>query len=311
MSPKVSVILSVYNGQTYLVDAVESILGQTFSDFEFLIHDDGSTDKTLEILREFEENDSRISLSSGSNQGVVLSVNGLMDRATAPLLARMDADDISLPDRFALQVAYLDSNPDCVVLGGSTLAMDAEGRLIAPNLVPTEHNEIDSRNLRGLTSIVQPTVMMRKEAVEKCGGYNLEFPNAEDQDLWLRLAEIGRINNLRSVILKYRIHDQSMSGSRQKEQAEFAEKACKDAWKRRGVEYIFEYQPWRMEETRSSRRDFFIKYAWDAWNWGYRDTWRHYAMKAVVTAPFSIAAWKLVVFGWLRRPPQSNSDQNG
>jgi GT2 family glycosyltransferase len=195
---------------------------------------------------------------------------------------------------------YLENHPECVLLGTWTNNMDAAGRVVAPNISPTSHDDIDERNLRGTTCLVHPTVMIRKQAFDTVGGYDANYPASEDQELWLRLAEIGQIANLPDVLLDYRIHGDSVSAREDKLQAASCEKACNDAARRRGVEPVFAFKEWRMQDDRASRRDFSIKYAWDAWNWGNLGTWRHYAMKSVLHDPFSMNAWKTLVMGGLR-----------
>lgn len=302
-APRVSVVLSAYNAEAYLVEAVDSILAQTFTDFELLVHDDGSSDGTLEILHSFAAKDARVIVSTGPNQGVGVVPNLLAAKARGEFIARMDADDVCLPARFAKQVAFMDANPDYVMVACRGLTMDAEGRLIGPNKLPTDHETIDARHMRGLNTILQPAVTMRTDVFHALGGYNSDYPNSEDLELWLRLAEVGKIGNLPDILIKIRTHNHSLSSRRQDEQAELCKRACETAWARRGTTSEFEYQPWRMTEDRGSKRDFFLKYGWDAWNWGYRDTWRHYALKAVTTDPLSVKSWKLLIFGALRRPP--------
>src|SRR5213082_3006291 len=130
MSPVVSVLMPVYNAQRYLPAAVESILGQTFRDFEFIIIDDGSTDRSGEILRKFAAEDPRIKLISRPNTGYVVALNEALSCASGEFVARMDADDISLPTRFERQVAYLREHTDCVLVGTNVITMDSDGAMI-------------------------------------------------------------------------------------------------------------------------------------------------------------------------------------
>lgn len=296
--------MPVYNNAPFLSEAVESVLSQSFGDFEFLIHDDGSTDDSSDILRRYARRDMRISVSSTSeNQGVSAARNVLMRRAQGEFLAVMDADDISLPDRFEKQIAYLDAHPDCVVLGGSNIVADTKLRPIMCRIMPEGHETIDGLNLRGIVSIHHPTVMMRKDAIIRCGGYDTSNGTAEDLDLWLRMAEIGRIANLPDIVLKYRIHDKSISGSKQDLQRQTCRQVCEAAWARRGLTGMsFDYSDWRMADTTQARREFYLRYGWQAWNSGYRDTWRHYALRSVGLAPLSRQAWTLLVAGAFKRP---------
>src|SRR6056297_814950 len=178
--PRISVILPVYNAEPYLADAIESVLGQTYTNFELLIHDDGSTDGSIDILRDFAQQDSRIIMSSGVNQGVFATRNELQNKARGEFLAVMDADDICLPDRFEKQIPYLDAHPNCIALGARELTIDHKGRRIVALTLPLKHEEIDALNLRGLTSIRHPTVMMRREIVLQAGGYNEDYMAAGD-----------------------------------------------------------------------------------------------------------------------------------
>ncbi|TQE98476.1 MAG: glycosyltransferase [Spiribacter salinus] len=299
---KVAVVMAVYNGERWLAEAIESVLVQTFADFELLIHDDGSTDNSLKILRDYAATDARITVTTGTNEGLAATLNRLIGTARAPFLARMDADDICLPDRFAKQVAYLDENPDCAVLGACETTIDAAGRRIAKIRVPLTHEEIDANNLRGVTSITHPTVMMRRDTVLRCG-YDPTYPTSQDLDLWLRMAEIGRLANLPDIVLEFRIHGGSISGSKQDLQRQMCRRACEAAWARRGLTGMtFDYSDWRMADTPESRRAFHLRYGWQAWNHGYRDTWRHYALRSVADAPLSVEAWKLLIAGAIKRP---------
>jgi len=302
MTPRISVILPVYNAQDYLVAAMDSVLAQSFTDFELLAHDDGSSDGSLRILQDYARKDPRVVVTTGPNQGIVGTMNALIHNAQGDLLARMDADDICLPDRFAKQIAFLDANPDHVMVASATLMIDGDGRRIGTNVAPLEHAEIDAKNVRGITTIEHPAVMMRKDAVMSIRCYDPQFLLAEDLDLWLRLAEIGKIANLPDVLLQYRVHDNSLSASRQDEQEAVCRAACEAAWARRGVQSSFDFEPWRMQDTRVSRRAYYAKYGWRAWHAGYSETWRYYAFKTLRTDPLWPEGWKLLILGALRKP---------
>lgn len=310
-APKISVIMPVFNAGSFLEEAIESALNQRFTDFEFLIHDDGSTDGSLRVLRDYAARDSRIVLSAGANEGVFAARNLLQAKAQGDLLAVMDADDICLPDRFEKQVAYLDANPECVVLGGSHIIMDAVGRPILRNRMPQGHDRIDGQNIHAIVSIHHPTVMMRRGAVLDCGGYDASYRAAGDLDLWLRMAERGRLANLPDIVLKYRLHDKSISGAKGDLQRRMCRQACEAAWARRGLTGMsFDYSDWRMDDTLESRRKFHLRYGWQAWNSGYRDTWRHYAMQSVKLAPFSKDAWRLLIAGAIKRPEKTAAQRD-
>jgi glycosyltransferase involved in cell wall biosynthesis len=192
--PAVSVLMPVYNAEQYLEAAVRSILDQTYRDFELIIIDDGSTDGSLAILQRLAAEDTRIRLVSRPNTGYTIALNQAIALARGQLLARMDADDISMPNRFHLQVDYLNAHPECVALGGRLIMIDPTGLKIMDFCKLTNHVQIDGAHINGGPSeLGHPSVMMRRDAVVAAGGYDPAFEPAEDFDLWLRLAEHGRL----------------------------------------------------------------------------------------------------------------------
>ncbi len=217
-APPITVLLAVYNGQQYLREALDSILAQTFTDFEFLIIDDGSTDLTLPILREYEKRDPRIRLVSRPNKGLTNTLNEGLSLARGEFLARMDADDFAMPARFEKQIAYLREHPDCVLLGSRVLLMDPDGLPIREMCLERTHEQIDSAHLNRGWPIVHPATMMRMSALSQIGGYRDEFNTLEDLDLFLRLAEVGQLANLPELLLRYRQHFASVTHSKEEKQ---------------------------------------------------------------------------------------------
>ncbi|WP_225207659.1 glycosyltransferase [Novosphingobium huizhouense] len=212
-TPKVSVALSVYNGERFLDQAIESVLGQTFGDFEFLILDDGSRDATRAIVESYAARDSRIRAIFQDNRGLVASLNRLLGESRAPLVARMDADDVCLPERFARQTAFLDAHPEVGVLGTWTEDIDESGaphRILARDHPCTHEAFLEAVEL-GLPLICHPAVMYRRDVVLSVGGYHRAFRHCEDLDLWLRLAAVTRIANLPERLLRYRHYEEQVS----------------------------------------------------------------------------------------------------
>ncbi len=211
-TPALTVAMSVYNNAPFLAPAIESILGQSFADFEFLIVNDGSTDGSDAIIDSFAARDSRIRSIHQPNAGLVASLNRLIREARAPLIARMDGDDISMPERFARQIAFLDANPDHGVVGTWTMNIDEQGR-IAPSLGldhPTDHEGfLDA--LDGKPLLCHPSAMMRTELVRAAGGYRAQYAHCEDYDLWLRLSETTRLCSLPERLLHYRYSEAQVS----------------------------------------------------------------------------------------------------
>jgi glycosyltransferase involved in cell wall biosynthesis len=197
--------MPVYNAQAYVRQATESILNQTFGDFEFIIINDGSTDDSRKILEELARRDARIRLVSRPNTGYTKALNEALGMARAPYLARMDADDISLPDRFEKQLEYLRAHPECVLVGSRILTIDPFGSPLYEPRHKLVHEAIEAELLAGVGwAIVHPASMMVREVVDALGGYRPEMEPSEDLDLFLRLAEKGKIANLPEVLLHYR-----------------------------------------------------------------------------------------------------------
>ena len=302
-SPVISVLLPVYNAQQYLAEAVQSVLDQTFGDFELLALDDGSTDGSLALLRDFAARDFRVRVLTRENRGLVATLNEMIGLARGRYLARMDADDICLPRRFEQQAAFLDANPDHVVVGGWLEWMNQDGQTIGTIKGPATHEEIDTAHLRGHTSVCHPAAMLRNLGADNPDWYDERFIDAEDLDLWLRLAECGKLANITEVVLRYRIHEQSISEAKGHEQRETMRRACEAAWARRGIAGQFESAGhWRPGRDNASRHQFALQYGWTAWGQGHRETWWTYSRQALRLAPFSGASWKLLILGLLRRP---------
>ena len=209
-APCVSVLLPVYNAATYLATAVRSVLEQTLGDFELIAIDDGSADDSLSILRDFAAADARVRVISRPNTGYTVALNEAIGLARAPLLARMDADDISLPDRFAKQVGYLDGHQKVAAVGAAAEFLTEAGPTGTVLRHPAEPRHV-RKALRKHSALVHPAVMMRRSAVEAVGGYRPVFEPAEDYDLWLRLSERFDLANLPEVLLHYRVHDAQVS----------------------------------------------------------------------------------------------------
>jgi len=199
--PKVSVITSVYNAEKTLRGSVQSILGQSFTDFEFIIVDDGSTDTSAAILEQIK--DPRIShFKNDRNLGLSASLNRALQLAKGDYIARHDADDISIPERLKLQVRFLDANPEIGVLGGQMEIMDETGRRLEAYSLPTSHGLLAWR-LFFDRSFAHPTIMMHKGSLKKAGGYDEHLRYSQDHELWTRLVRFTRFANLPDVLVRY------------------------------------------------------------------------------------------------------------
>ena len=212
LRPKISILLPVHNAARYLRTAMDSLLAQTFCDFEVIAVDDGSTDRSLEILRDYERRDQRLRVFSRSRTGIVGALNDGLKAAHGEFIARMDADDVAESGRLAAQVAFLVSHPACVALGTDVLYTDPEGAPLIRHKPATTHDEIVARLLEGNGgALIHPSVMFRRDAIERVGGYRERFQWIEDLDLYLRLSEVGELANLPDVYLRYRQHLKSIN----------------------------------------------------------------------------------------------------
>ena len=214
MGPLVSVVMPVHNAERYLVEAVGSILEQTHRDLELVVVDDGSTDGSRAILGELD--DPRIRVLELGRQGLTETLRTGCAAARGRYIARMDADDVALPDRLERQVARLGAEPDLAACGGAVVMLDERGRCGATVRYPETDAEI-RRALPQYNCFAHPAVTFRRDAYEATGGYRTA--NGEDYDLWLRLSERYRLANLRDPVLLYRHHPGQYSVERLDDQA--------------------------------------------------------------------------------------------
>lgn len=213
--PKISVVMSVYNAELYLSDAIKSILNQTYNNFEFIIINDGSTDKSLEIMEGFVRQDSRIVLISRGNKGLITSLNEGIKKAKGKYIARMDADDISLPIRFEEQIKFMEENEDIGVCGSwvEAFADDSTQILRFPS---------DNSMLKTLlffnTSFAHPTVIIRRDLLTRYNiFYNKAFIGTEDYELWIRLSDYTKFSTIPKILLRYRVLESSVTRSMDRE----------------------------------------------------------------------------------------------
>lgn len=206
--PKITVLMSVYNSEKYLKEAIESILNQTFADFEFLIMDDHSNDDSVRIINNYHDerikfirNEVRLGLASSLNKGIRL--------ARGVYIARMDADDISLSTRLERQNDFFDNHKDIGVIGAQAELIDANGKTLGKTQKFTTHALIKWTNLFS-SSMLHPTIFARKELLEK-NLYNENFSNSQDYELWSRLLKKTRFENIDECLLRLRIHGRSTS----------------------------------------------------------------------------------------------------
>ena len=203
---EISVLMSVYNGQPYLPMAVESILQQTYKNFEFIIINDGSTDDSLDYLKSLK--DERIRLFDQENKGLGAALNFGLGKVRTMFVARMDCDDIAIAHRLEKQIKKMRSEPELVMLGtGIAFTLDGHKTAFPPPL-PANHKAIHSVLSKGGHAISHPTIMCKTEILREIGGYRINGVG-QDWDLFLRMCEAGKVANLPEVLLYYRLHESS------------------------------------------------------------------------------------------------------
>jgi glycosyltransferase involved in cell wall biosynthesis len=207
------VLLPVYNGEKYVAATIESILTQSFEDFEFLILDDGSTDHTPEILAACARQDSRIRLLRHDNHGVGYTLNRGLIEARGELVAEIGADDLALPGRLMKQVAFLSSHADHVLVGGYLRIIDPNDTPVGVRRYPTSDPGL--RNALPLYNpFASPSIMYRRNDALAAGGYSSRFRACEDYDFILRLARRGRVANVPEPLTGYRLHPGSTKSTK-------------------------------------------------------------------------------------------------
>lgn len=208
---KIDILMSVYNCERYINDTINSILNQTFTDFRVIIVDDGSSDRTGDICKQFVAKDRRVEYYHQGNAGIVAALNHGLQYCSAPFIARHDGDDISYPDRFEKELTYLEANPDCVAVSSVARHIDENG---IPCGTISTRKDISAADCWSIPAaepyLLQPMLMMRRTALDTAGGYrNLSV--AEDADLMWRLNRIGSMHILPESLGDYRVHAGSVS----------------------------------------------------------------------------------------------------
>jgi len=209
---EIGILLTVYNGEQFIAQCIESIQGQTVPNWQLIVVDDRSTDATPDILADFAKRDSRILLLKGAHTGIAAAANLGLAEVSAPFLARIDADDVALPNRLQVQRDYLLANPRALAVGSYVRLIDAQNKRLGLRKAPTGSVEI-AATLKTRNCMCHPSSMIRTDAMRMIGGYRSKFKNSLDYDLWLRLSEIGQISNQAQELLLYRRHANQVSAS--------------------------------------------------------------------------------------------------
>lgn len=234
--PAVSIVMAVYNRADYLPQALASLRWQTLTNWECICVDDGSTDATPDVLAAFAAADNRFRILRQENAGVVAALDRGDRAARADWIARMDSDDVALPERLERQRAYVEEHPDVVGLGGNVLMVDPEGASIGLGNYALSHAEIEQHLLAGRgETIAHPTLFYRRDLLERIGGHRIEFGPAHDADFLIRLAQHGKLANLEETLLLYRQHPGNLCRVKQAEMTQLLRQVRREAHEARGL----------------------------------------------------------------------------
>lgn len=211
-APAIDVLVTVYNGERFIAQTIDSVISQTFQDWRLIIVDDLSTDRTEEIIRSYAVHDPRIRLIKGEHKGIAAAANIGLSVVTAPLVARLDADDVALPERLQVQHDFLQTHPDVLAVGSDVYLIDENNKRLRRRRAPVGWQKIQNI-LKTRNCMCHPSATIRTSALQQIGGYRDKFRNSLDYDLWLRISEIGKIENIAQDLLLYRRHASQVSAS--------------------------------------------------------------------------------------------------
>lgn len=234
-TPAISVVMSVYNGGGFLRSSIDSILNQTFKDFEFIIINDGSTDGSRKVIESYK--DPRIRLYNQSNKGLVYSLNKGCELARANLIARMDADDISMPSRLEKQVKLMSMNKDLVLVGGFFAYINNEGDITGKGVVNPVKDIDLKRSLYSVNPFAHGCTMFRRECWKKNGGYTDKYGPTEDLELWRRFAddESNMFYIIPETLYLYRLNPEGISSMQNSDQIKYTHKIINEQWNKQYI----------------------------------------------------------------------------
>ena len=208
MSKNISILLPVFNCGLYVKSAIQSIINNSFENYEVIVVNDGSTDNTLETIKQF--NDPRIKIYNKENSGLIETLNYGLDKCNYPIIMRMDGDDLIHHKKIETQLNYFTKNQS-ILTGTQGFTIDLNDNKTGTINLPLTHDEIVKSLLKLSSGLIHPSIMFYKDALLKIGGYNQNFKHAEDYDMYLRLSKIGKISNLEEKLIYLRKHDANVS----------------------------------------------------------------------------------------------------
>jgi len=298
MKPTISILLPVHNAQLYLQQALLSLSNQTYTDFEIIAIDDGSTDGSAKILSEAQKNEPRLKIFSGPHMGLVHALNLGLQQAQGMYIARMDADDISYPKRLKHQLFVLNMHPEAVAVGSWVRFIDAQGSPIYTYRMPDQPEKIEKLLWEGNGgAIVHPTGFFRAQAIRDVGGYRSTYQSLEDLDLYLRLLDIGCILNVPEVLLDYRQHLSSVNfTSDAAERKLLQKKLMEEHTQRKGKPMPI------LKGSLHDKSTLEIYHQWAYWalEEDFKRTAIRYTIKGILQYPLNRSSWSFLKYILLR-----------
>lgn len=253
--------MSVYNGEAFLEETIKSVLSQTFADFEFVIVNDGSNDKSLEIINQFITDDNRIKLiNNPKNIGLTKSLNVGIANSAGEYIARLDAGDICYPDRFEKQVNFLDHNKDVGLVGSWAYVVDEKRKKLKELKYPTDDTKIKN-DLIKYNPFVHSSIIFRKSMATQVGFYNDDYFYAQDYELYFKFFPVTKFANIPLTLVEYRRYSKSITSTKNREQVLFANKARKYAIQKgfyNRIYYIYVFKNYLISLI-PTKLKFFIK----------------------------------------------------
>jgi glycosyltransferase involved in cell wall biosynthesis len=263
--PSISVLMSVYNNEQYVCEAIQSVLNQSYDDYELIVVNDGSTDKSKAIIDQYRQKNHRIHVIEHENRGLTPSLNIGLKACRGNFIARMDGDDICHSKRLEKQLQAFKENPKLVLVGSEVELIDEAGREVGPRGHQSAHDAIRRQLLQGNGgALTHPAVMFRRSAAVEVGGYDERFLNTQDLDFFLRLSEVGEVENLKEPLLKWRQHSKSINHTQAHLWKKMRMLALSKTIERIGAEQFFDQLLPGKSKLAQTGRDYFLKNSFKA-----------------------------------------------
>ena len=289
--PKISILMPIYNAERYIEDALQSILGQHYTDWDCILVDDGSTDGTVPKIKLLITGHKNIKLIEKEQSGIVDALNVGLEHCTGIWVARMDADDIAHPERLGKQLDFLEKNEACIACGTNALMIDPAGYRIRPVNPPLAHEDIVQALMQGRgTSIIHPSLMIKREVLNTLNGYRKEYERVEDLDLYLRAKDMGVLANLDEVLLQYRQHPSSSNIVHKKVQRDLRKRLIEE----RGLPmptHLLEPLGEESLNTVDTTQRCYVDWAYKSVIGGLPGSALHFMLKAIRLKPWSAFVW--------------------